>query len=73
MDRSVDGIRVLNVGSVSNPHAADRRACYAILEATETGYTIEQFRVAYDYQSVIDAIRRSRHPAGEFIARHFLP
>ena len=36
IDRSVDGIRVLNVGSVSNPHAADRRACYAILEATET-------------------------------------
>jgi putative phosphoesterase len=73
MDRSVDGIRVLNVGSVSNPHVGDRRACYSILEATESGYTIEQFRVAYDYQSVIDAIQRSRHPAGEFIARHFVP
>ena len=72
MDRPIDGVRVLNVGSVNNPQAGDRRACYSILEASEAGYTIEQFRVEYDYRSVIDAIRRSRHPTGEFIARHFL-
>jgi putative phosphoesterase len=72
MDRSIDGIRVVNVGSVSNPQAGDRRACYSMLEANETAFTIEQFRVAYDYQSVIDAIRDSRHPTGDFIARHFL-
>lgn len=73
MDRSVGGIRVLNVGSVSNPNAGDRRACYAIVETNDTGYTIEQFRVTYDYQAVIDAIRGSHHPAGEFITRHFVP
>jgi putative phosphoesterase len=31
MNRSVDGIRVLNVGSVSNADPGDRRACYTIL------------------------------------------
>ena len=72
IDRSVDGIRVLNVGSVSNPQTADRRACYSILEADDSTYSLQHFRVDYDYQAVVDAIRQSRHPAGEYIAHHFL-
>jgi hypothetical protein len=27
--------------------------------------------VAYDYQAVIDAVERSRHPAGGYIIHHF--
>ena len=72
MDRTVNGVRVVNVGSVSNPQTSDRRACYSILEANDTGYAVQHFRVEYDCQAVVDAIRRSRHPAGEYIARHFI-
>ena len=41
MERSVDGVRVLNVGSVSNPWAPDLRACWTLLEATHgaTGWS----------------------------------
>jgi predicted phosphodiesterase len=71
LDRTVNGVRAINVGSVSNPLVDDRRASYVILDATESGYTIEHRRVAYDYAAVIEAVTRLRHPAGEYIIRHF--
>jgi predicted phosphodiesterase len=72
LDRTVNGVRAINVGSVSNPLVDDRRASYVILDATESGYTIEHRRVAYDYAAVIEAVTRSHHPAGEYIIRHFV-
>jgi predicted phosphodiesterase len=72
LDRTAAGVRVLNVGSVSNPAAADLRASYVVLEASEAGYQVEFRRVAYDIQAVLEAIERSRHPSGGFIRSHFL-
>lgn len=76
LDRRAAGVRVVNVGSVSNPVAPeappDLRACYALLEADATGYRLRPRRVAYDLRAVIDAVGRARHPAAAWIIEHFL-
>jgi predicted phosphodiesterase len=71
MDRTVDGVRILNVGSVSNPWAPDLRACWTLLQADEHGYRAEQRRVAYDLAAVLDALRRAGHPTADTLAAHF--
>jgi predicted phosphodiesterase len=65
----VDGVRVVNVGSVSNPFPPDLRACYTLLEADASGYRLEQRRVDYDREAAIAGLERVRHPARRFIAR----
>ena len=70
IERVQDGVRVVNVGSVSNPLAPDRRASYVILTATEAAYEIEFRRVEYDYDAAIAAVERCRHPGGGYIIRH---
>jgi putative phosphoesterase len=67
--RDVGGVRVVNLGSVSNPTAPDLRASYVILDASASRTTIEHHRVAYDHAAFIEAVHRSRHPEAEFILR----
>jgi predicted phosphodiesterase len=69
-DRVVDGVRVVNLGSVSNPLPPDLRASYAILSADASAHRLEPRRVAYDHAAVIAALERVRHPGAEFIVRH---
>lgn len=69
LDIEVDGVRVVNVGSVSNPVAPGLLASGVILDADQTGYRIEQRSVAYDRQAVIAAAHAARHPAAAFIER----
>ena len=45
LDRRVGNVQVVNLGGVSNPHMPDFRAWYAILEADEQGYRLEQRQV----------------------------
>lgn len=71
LDRSAAGVRVINAGSVSNPVMPDLRASYAIIEAIQSGYAVRHVRVDYDHEAVIEAIKRSRHPAADFILSHF--
>jgi predicted phosphodiesterase len=66
-DRVVQGVRVVNVGSVSNPPMMDLRASYVLLEADETGYTLDFRRVDYDHAAVIEAVQRARHPCAAYI------
>ena len=49
----------MNVGSISNPLPPDLRASYVIVEANETGHTIEHVRVDYDHDAVVAALERS--------------
>ena len=70
LDRTVYDLRVVNLGSVSNPLAPDLRASYALIEADRAGYRLEQRRVEYDHAAVIAALQAVGHPAGEFIAAH---
>ena len=62
---------VVNLGSVSNPRPPDLRASYVALEATDAGVELEHRRVAYDHGAFVEAVRRSRHPAAEFILGHW--
>jgi hypothetical protein len=62
---------VINTGSVSNPAPPDLRASYVVVDASPSGYTVRHMRVEYDYEEVISAVKRSRHPSGEYIISHF--
>ena len=68
--RNLAAKRIINPGSLSNPLGSDRRACYAILEADESGYEIGFYRVAYDYQAVLDILARLNHPGRRLITEH---
>lgn len=62
LDRLVNGVRVVNLGSVSNPWASDLRASYTLLNADEKGYTMEHRRVDYDRAAVLAQLQRIKHP-----------
>ena len=73
-DRRAGDVRVVNVGSVSNPlpGTSDQRASYALLEADECGYRLTARRVAYDVDAVVRAIATSHFfPNPEWLARRF--
>lgn len=70
MNRQIGQWRVVNLGSVSNPPAAERRASYVVLEATQTGYELEHHLVEYDRTAVIKAMEELEHPGVAFVRRH---
>jgi predicted phosphodiesterase len=70
LDRTIDGVRVVNLGSVSNPLAPDLRASYYWLEADERGYRLENRRVEYDRAAVIAQLQHIRHPGTAALAAH---
>lgn len=62
-DRVVDGIRVLNAGSVGAPYEAEPAAYWALL-----GPDVELRRTAYDVEAAAAAIAASGYPkAGEAV------
>lgn len=67
-DRSVNDVRVINPGSVSNGFLPDLRASYAILDCTEKGVQVEFRRADYDRQAVINALETLRYPGAPYIA-----
>jgi predicted phosphodiesterase len=67
LDRVIGGVRVVNLGSVSNPLAPDLRASYALLDASAKGYRLEQRRVAYDRRAAVEAVEGAQHPAARFL------
>jgi predicted phosphodiesterase len=67
LDRQVGRIRVINLGSVSNPVTPGLQASYALLDADEYGYRIQLRLVDYDRGAVIKAIEQSRHPTPSFL------
>ncbi|HLZ58548.1 MAG TPA: metallophosphoesterase family protein [Ktedonosporobacter sp.] len=69
LDRTVDNIRVVNLGSVSNPVTSDLRASYVLLQVDTSGYQLELRRVEYDREAVIAKIQQSAHPASNFLIR----
>jgi len=71
MDRTVDGFRVVNTGSVSNPVTDDRRAMWTFLDADDDGYRLERRFAAYDQERHLRELDRMRHPAAEAIRAFF--
>lgn len=69
LDRSIDGVRVVNIGSVSNPMRARLEASYALLDADASGYQVQMRYVDYDREAVIEALQRVRHPTVDFLTK----
>lgn len=69
LDRTIDGVRVFNLGSVSNPLRSRLEASYALLEADSSGYNIQLRYVDYDRQAVIEELQRVKHPSADFLAK----
>ncbi|HLH60600.1 MAG TPA: metallophosphoesterase family protein [Ktedonobacteraceae bacterium] len=69
MDRTIDQVRVFNLGSISNPMRPRVEATYAILEAGEKGHTLQLRYVDYDRQRVIQELQRVKHPTADFLAK----
>src|SRR5262249_29254476 len=67
LDRTAGPVRIVNVGSVSNPWAPDLRASYALVEAGPSGWSVHLRRVDYDRQAVVDAIHAVHHPPPTFL------
>jgi predicted phosphodiesterase len=70
MDVRVNGVHLVNVGSVSNAFPPDLRASYVLLEAKESGYGLQHRRVWYDREAVVRELRRVNHPTMRYIMRH---
>ena len=69
VDRVVEGVRIVNPGSVSNHLGPDVTAKWALLETTTDGCAVTLRSVAYDNGAVLDALERVRHPGREYLAR----
>lgn len=60
--RIVDGIHIVNTGSVGKPKDGDRRACYALLEVEEN-LKVSFKRVPYNIDETAQAIKRVGLPS----------
>lgn len=67
-NRTVAGIRAVNLGSLSNPITDDLRASYVVLHADRHEHTVEHRRVGYDREAFLDSVQASGHPASAYIA-----
>jgi predicted phosphodiesterase len=70
-DRSVGGIRAVNLGSVSNSHRPDRAATYAILDVSADRHTVVHRVVRYELGLALRAIHDAHHPAAGFLQQFF--
>jgi predicted phosphodiesterase len=70
VDRTVAGMRAINLGSISNPVAPDLRASYVFVTADAAGHTIQHVRVAYDHDAVVTALEALGHPGRAWLIAH---
>jgi predicted phosphodiesterase len=66
IDRTVEGVRALNPGSVGNPIEDDVRAGWAVID----GGDIQVRRVDYDVDAVIHQVVDSDNPVADAIVAH---
>lgn len=71
MDETVDGVRLFNLGSVSNPGTPDTRAMWVLLEADDAGYRVERRFAGYDPGAVIEALGAAHYPSRRFVTSFF--
>ena len=67
VDRTVDGVRLVNDGSVGLPLDGDTRPAYALLDFESDRCTVAIRRVAYDVEPVVAELERVGHPARAWI------
>ena len=64
---NIDGVHIINTGSVSNPFPPDLRATWVCLDSDKEGYEITFHFVDYDHKAVMSELERLRHPGRHFI------
>lgn len=69
MDRSINGTRIINPGSVSNPLIPPYGAFYAILSVDSHAHEITFHRVEYDHELVRAALDACGNPGSDYIRR----
>ena len=67
IDRTIDGVRVWNLGSVSMPGTEDTRAMWTLLEATPEGHTLTRMYSTYDCAEFLRQIDALNTPAAPSI------
>ena len=60
--RQVDDVWFINPGSVGRPDDGDPRACYAILQIKSEGLQVRHYRLEYDIERAVAAIRKQQLP-----------
>lgn len=60
--RRADGVWFINTGSVGRPDDGDPRACYAMMEITQRKLQVRHYRIDYDLQRTVDAMRKNHLP-----------
>ncbi len=71
LDRTIKGVRVVNVGSVGLPFDGIPRACYALVTVTPGAATSTEValrRVTYDVEKVVEQFYTANHPAADISA-----
>ncbi len=71
LDRTAAGARAWNLGSVSVPFTAEKRAMWTLLEAGDRGYRLERQFARYDAQEVLEQLA-AIDPPGAFVLREAL-
>lgn len=72
LDRTVAGVRVVNLGSVSVPATEERRAMWTLLSAEDNGFSIERRCASYDIDAVIMAAERRHFPSADWLKAKLL-
>jgi predicted phosphodiesterase len=67
VDRTVNGLRLVNDGSAGLPLDGDPRPAYALLGFEDDQCTVTIRRVDYDQEAVIAELERVGHPGREFV------
>jgi putative phosphoesterase len=60
--RQVDDVWFINTGSVGRPDDGDPRACYAVLEIKPGEIQVQHYRIEYDIERAVAAIRDYKLP-----------
>jgi len=69
-DRTINGVRVVNPGSVSNPYPPDLRANYVTLTIEDNSVHLQHHKVSYDHEAVITAMQQANHPSTEYVTSY---
>ena len=71
LERSVNGVTLHNLGSVSLPDTDDHRAMWTLLTADESGYMLARRYGTYDLERVKAAFDAVHHPSAKGLQARF--
>jgi putative phosphoesterase len=69
MDRTAEGWRMVNPGSIGLPFDGDPRAAYALIDFEGANCVVDLRRVEYDVEAVIAKLENEDYPALDLMAR----